>query len=73
MLKYVGKGGTKSICMDISAYKAHINSIWMSKHTFVRSTNSMGAITNVYIEPTSWNSRWLPWNFVLFYFFNKSS
>ena len=44
MLKYVGKGGTKSIFMDISAYKAHINSILMSKHTFVRSTNSMEAI-----------------------------
>ena len=32
--------------MDISAYKAHINSILMSKHTFARSINSMGAIPN---------------------------
>ena len=31
---YVGKGGTKSIFIDISAYKAHINSILMSKNTF---------------------------------------
>ena len=73
MLKYVKKEGTKSIFIDISAYKAHINSILMSKHTFVRFTNSIGAIPNLYLEPTSWNSTWLPWNFILFHCFNKSS
>ena len=46
------------------SHKAHMNSYLMSKHTFLRSTNSMGAIPNLYLEPTSWNSKWMTWNFV---------
>ena len=60
-------GGAKYIFIHIPASRCDRNIILMSKHTFLRSTNTIDTFSNLYLWPPSWNQDGRHITFVLNY------
>ena len=65
-------GVTKYIFCDISASICNRNTILVSKHIYLGSTNSMGTFSISHLWRPSWNPRWPPSNLCFCQLFYKT-